>query len=338
LILEKVPLFLLSVASCAVTYYAQRGGGSMVFAYPFPARLGNAVASIAGYLFKTVWPTNLAVMYPHPGLVVPWGEVTVVCMILFAVTIALRLRVRRFPFLPMGWLWFLGTLLPVLGLVQVGEQAMADRYTYVPLTGLFVAAVWGVSEATRDSRKLRSASVAAGVAVLLTLSVAARIQAENWRDSLSLYTHSLSVTEKNWFLRYNIGVLLEERGATREAILNYREALRYRPELSEAHYNLANQLLSLGEVTEAVAHYREAIRIRPGFDEARQNLANAIVSQGRLEEGVALYIDILTRRPIASDIHRNLALTLVRLGRAEEADVYFEMARRLEVGKERPVR
>ena len=251
---------------------------------PFGGRLENAVVSYGAYLVKTAWPAKLAVFYPHPWSVhaaVPAWQVAVAALLLAAATAAALLQAGRRPYLPVGWLWYLGTLVPVIGLVQVGSQAMADRYTYVPLTGIFLAVAWGVPEALRAWRFRRTALALAGAAALLALAAAARVQAGLWKSSTTLFRHALAVTSGNWMIHSNLGFALEKEGLRAEAVSHYREALRIRPECAEAHNNLGVYLWEMGAREEAIRHFREALRHKPGLASARRNLEIAGASATR---------------------------------------------------------
>jgi hypothetical protein len=283
LVLEKVPLFLLSAASAAVTWAAQARGGAVVSPEVFPVlvRFANAILSCAGYLWKAVWPVRLAVCYPHPwesGGAAAW-KIAAAALFLGAVSAgAFRSRIRS-PWLAAGWLWYLGMLVPVIGLVQVGRQAMADRYTYLPLIGVFVAAVWSIGERFRRLRTGRLPSIFVGSILLLALAADARVQAAVWKDDLALYRHALAVTAANWVVEYNLGDALFRRGMAGEAIPHFREAVRLRPDFVTMRVNFAFVLESAGRRDEAEAQYREALRRQPGREEVRRALESLLMER-----------------------------------------------------------
>jgi Tfp pilus assembly protein PilF len=300
LILEKVPLFLLSAASCAVTYYAQKKGGSVDFTYPFPLRVKNAFVSVVGYIGKMIWPADLAVMYPHPGSVfapIPLWKAAVACLLLILITIGVVYRGRRTPYLPMGWFWFLGTLVPVIGLVQVGPQAMADRYCYVPLTGLFVALVWGASTLLSGKIALRRYAVAGGIALVLMLCAAARDRCAFWKDSETLFRHTLSVTSNNPLMENNLGTALFFSGDIPGALLHFRRAVWIKADYHDARLNMAEVLMRENRMDEAISEYREVLRQRPDAYGAHTKLGEALVMAGEWEEGVRHLRQALKLRP-----------------------------------------
>ncbi len=314
---EKIPLLGLALASSVVTVLVQRAGGAVrtVGGYPLAARLANAVQAYAGYLLQTVWPAKLAVFYPHAGDSIDALRLAASLALLTAITIAaLRLRTRA-PYVLLGWSWYLVTLLPVIGLVQVGEQAMADRYTYVPLIGIFIAVAWGVGDVAGRPR------IAGGIAVaaLAALSLAAHVQVRYWKDSETLFRHALRVTEDNYTAHLNLGLALADRGDLERAIGQYREALRLRPDHAGAHNNLGVALTRVGKGSEAVEHYREAIRLDPGNADARFNLGQALVAAGRIDAAMERFREAIRLDPDFVEAHYNYGTLLARQGRWQAA-------------------
>jgi len=308
LLLEKTPLFLAAAASCAVTYLAQEEGGA-ISGFPLPVRAANALTSYAGYLWKTVWPSPLAVYYPHPGDSLPSWKVIGAAFLLIVLSIGSIRSASRRPWLPVGWFWYVGTLVPVIGLVQVGGQAMADRYTYVPLIGIFIAASWGAHDLFSALRLPRPAlPVLAGVA-LLSLLPPARSQLETWRSDVIALEHALEVTSGNWLVHYNLGLTRQRQGNTDEAIRHYRETLRFEAEapatrkhLGMTHNNLGAALEESGRTDEAVEHYREAIRLEPNDPLAHRNLGVSLQRKGRHEEAMYHYREVLRVLPGNTEI------------------------------------
>lgn len=368
LILEKVPLLAMSGLSSWMTLRAQALWGALPAfdRLPLANRLSNAVLSAAAYLEKTVWPSSLAVFYPHPdGAYELWKLVLSAALLAAATVLAVRERVRR-PYFLTGWLWYLGTLVPVLGIVQVGSQAMADRYTYVPLIGVFVAIAWGAPGLFRPSRWKEPLLATLAAGVLLALTAAAWVQASYWKDSLTLFSHAVEVTRDNWVAQMNLGVALGEQGRTEEEIGHYREAIRIRPAYPEALYNLgaalaqkgdldgaiesyrrslalwpANPqvLLNLGlalagkgETKEAEQHYREALRLRPGFPLAHNNLGTLLAHQGKLAEAIPHFREAVRLSPSDYLGRSNLGLAMLREGKREEAAEQFREVLRLRPG------
>ncbi len=326
---EKIPLFALAAASSVVTLVVQRAGGATrsVEGFPLPERLFNAVVAYATYLWKTVWPRDLAVFYPHPGATLAAWKIGLSALVLIAITaVAVRARRSR-PYLIVGWLWYLGMLVPVIGLVQVGSQSMADRYTYLPLIGLFVIVAWVVGDVLPRPGAARLA-VPAAIA-LVALSWSTRAQLGVWRSSETLFEHALAVTERNYVARNNLGLVLAERGLLDEAVTHYEAALSYEPDHAPLHVNLANARLKQARADEAFRHYRRALELDPDSADANYNLGLALARQGRFEEAVARYEKALRAAPEDPELHNNLGSSLARLGAPDEAVEHFTRAIRL---------
>jgi hypothetical protein len=301
LILEKVPLFLLSAASCVVTFYAQKMGGTVgsTEIFPISLRATNALVSVGKYAWKAVWPSDLSVFYPHPAGDFPPGQLILALLFLVGVTALVLRWGRRTPYLPVGWLWFLGTLVPTLGLVQVGGQAMADRYTYIPLTGLFVAAVWGVSDTTDFYPKSRVAAVATGVSVLVALSIVARMQITYWKDTVSLFTHALDVTPVNYTIQRNLGMYqnnlgidMMKNGMYREAVEKFRLALEVLRFDAKVRINLGAALAAVGDLAGAKDQYGEALKIDGNSPTAHYNMGMALVREGKPAEAIVHFREV----------------------------------------------
>ena len=330
LVLEKWPLLLLTAASATVTWVAQQRAGAIrpLEAFPPAVRLAQAPVSAARYLLKTLWPFDLAVFYPHPAAVPPWWHLALAAATLAGIT-ALAVRTRRTrPFIAVGWLWFLGTLVPVIGLVQVGNQLIADRYTYLPLIGLFVAAVWSVAR----ERGQRTLLTAAAVVFLAVMTVFSRAQIGAWRNGETLFTHALARTQDNWLAHNILGTIRLREGRLVAATDHFREAVRIRPEYRIAHFNLANALAARGELAAAAPHYEEALHLDPPYPGAYRNYGNALMSQGRFERAAAVYRSALDLEPASAENHRNLGEAYLRLGRGEDARGEFKEALRLRPG------
>jgi len=298
LVLEKVPLLGLSIASSVTTILAQRAGGAMVdlASLPIPARFANALVGYTVYLGKTLWPIDLAVLYPHPTTFPGW-RVAAAALILGAVSVgAWRWRLRR-PWLAVGWCWFLGTLVPVIGLVQVGVQSVADRYTYLPGIGLFIIAAWGLAELTAAWGLPARAKSLAAVSLLATLSVATWTQLGHWCDAESLFSHAVRVTRDNHVAHYNLGLALARQGKIDTAIDHFSEAARIHPGYAEAHHNLGTALLRQGQLEPAAEHLGEARRLSPEVPMVHLNHARVLQEMGRTADAADAYRDALRRRP-----------------------------------------
>ncbi len=338
--LEKVPLFALSIASCAVTYVAQARGEAIrtTELYPPAVRVGNAVVSYARYAWKAIWPSNLAVYYPHPaslGRGVPLIEVVAAGSFLVAVTFVSIRSFRRRPYLTAGWMWFLGTLVPVIGLVQVGGQAMADRYTYIPLVGLFLMAAWGTWDLLSGIARGRAAYAAGWGAIVLCLCAASYVQAGYWRDSVTLLTRTLQVTKDNWLAHNNLGNAFLGRGRPQEAIPHLEISLRLKPGNALAHANLGNAYRLTGRMDEGEAQYREALRLDPGNVAAKINMAVVLAGEGRIDEAILQLQEVGRIAPGQWEARYNLGILLRQRGREEEAVAMLREAARLNPWDER---
>lgn len=318
-LLEKVPLLLVAILSSVVTYGAQKGAGavSVLEALPLGDRIQNALVSYVAYLAKMFWPAKLAGLYPYhslsPALV--FGS----AILLVGITTSVIVAAKRYPYLLVGWLWYLGALLPVIGLIQVGIQARADRFTYIPLIGPFMMVAWGASDLAVHWPRRREVLNTAAIAVVLACTVTARAQAGYWRDSLTFWQHTVDVTTDNARAHGNLGLLLVDLGRPSEAIVHYTEAIRISPELADVHSNLGNALAGQGKTADAVSHYREALRIDPNQLTAHNGLGSALDDQGKYDEAITHYRDALRIDPGSAMIHNNLGAALVNQGKPEEA-------------------
>lgn len=334
LMLEKVPFLALSAIASLVAILCQQRAGAMTSTAEIAlgARVANAAVSYVRYLGKTVWPTSLAVFYPHPNLPggTPWTawQVTGAGALLAALSAAVWASRRGYAMT--GWLWYLGTLVPVIGLVQVGGQAMADRYTYLPLIGVFIVAVWGGAEvmgvAGRRTPFLHSLLTAAAVLAMAGLLVGARTQARHWRDSTSLSRRALDVAPGSAHMHTNLGISLQTAGKLDEAIAEYRRAVEINPTFAKAHSNLGVALQAQGKLDEAVAHYRLAVQLEPGFAKAYTNLGNVLQAQGHLDEAIAYYRRALDADPDHVLAHERLGAALALTGQLDEAIRHYRRA------------
>jgi hypothetical protein len=319
---EKIPLFLLSLGSCAVTYAVQKAGGavSSESGIPFGFRVANAAVSYAGYLGKTVWPGSLAVFYPHPWgahVDIPAMKIAGSVILIGSLTVISLRWALRFPYLVTGWFWYLGTLVPVIGLVQVGTQAMADRYTYIPLTGLFIMVAWGVPHALGEWRFRRISLGAAGVGAILVLLVSSWHQTSYWRGGVPLFERALEVTSSNWVAHFCLGTALASEGKIDGGVVHYREALRIKPDYYEASYNLANARKKQGRIEEAVAQYYETLRINSNMFGAHNNLGIILAERGMLEQAIVHFREALRIRPGDAVASGNLNTALRSRGSTE---------------------
>lgn len=283
LVLEKIPLLVLAFLSCVATYLAQSRGGAVTALQiiPLGTRLANALVSCLLYIYKTIRPADLAAFYPHPGLLPLW-QVFGAALFLVAVTYAVFRTAKSYPFLPVGWLWFTGALVPVIGIVQAGAQAMADRYTYIPSIGLFVMAAWGIPQLFVKPRH-KQALAAISALVLLWFFVLTQTQVTYWHDSLALCDHALSVTQDNYYMYNNRGHALENRGDYTRAVEDFTRAIKIDPRYADAYNNRGVAYGYLGDHEKAVRDYDRAIEINPDHANAYFNRG---VDRGELGDSV----------------------------------------------------
>jgi len=328
LLWEKAPLFAMSAASCVVTAMVQGNSGAVrtMEEFPLSERCANAALAYISYLGKTFWPSSLAVFYPHShsGLFT-WAALGSLLLLAGATVLALRLA-KRAPYVSCGWFWYLGTLVPVIGLVQVGEQALADRYTYLPLIGIFIAIAWGLAEIPRKVPRARVAVPAVAAASLVALFPVTRLQTGYWADTGALFEHALAVTSGNYEAHNEIGVLRFNQGKTDEAIAHYEEAVRIDPEYGDAQNNLGFAFAQEGRTAEAIAHYQEAIRIDPDFAAAHINLGAELGALDRVPEAIGHFMEALRIKPDSAQAMNDLGLALVKLNRWPEALTRFRQA------------
>jgi protein O-mannosyl-transferase len=323
LALEKAPLLALSIASCLVTLWAQRAHAvRSLQEFPFGVRIENAIVAYAAYLVKTVWPADLAVLYPHPGAGLETWKILVSLLALAAITwLSLALR-RGKPWLPVGWLWYVGMLVPVIGFVQVGQAGMADRYTYLPSIGLALMVCWSVPATV--------GTAAAAGAASLVLAVGTWRQARHWKDSVSLFTRAVEVTKDNGIAHANLGLALYKRGDATEAIRHYREAIRIFPGFVEAHTNLGVALAQSGHVEEGIAEHRRALELDPSDPDAYNNLGAAYYGAHRLDEAIEAFGRAVRLAPDHADATYNLGTALAAQQRWPEAASTLRAAVRLD--------
>ena len=333
LVTEKTPFFALTALASIVTFLVQQQAGAVktVQSLPLAVRSGNALISYCRYLGKLFWPTNLTVLYPFPGHW-PMEKVLLAGGLIAGISAVLFVRRRRYPFLLMGWLWYCGTLVPVIGLVQVGEQAMADRYAYIPSLGVLVLTIWGACELTSRWRYHVIALSVAGSAAIVLCMVLTRQQLGHWQDSEALFRHALELTENNYFAHCALGNALLKQGRNDEASSQYREAIRLQPDYSLAHNNFGNALLRQGQIDAAISQYQEAIRLQPDYVLAHNNLGNALYRKGGDDEAIRQYQEAIRLQPDYADAHNDLGVALYRKGRNSEAISQFQEALRLKRG------
>ncbi|MBK5273631.1 MAG: tetratricopeptide repeat protein [Desulfuromonadales bacterium] len=327
LIKEKIPFFACSLISGIVTIYAQHEGGavSSFESISLIYRIENAMIAYVKYIGKTVWPHDLAVLYPLPSEFQFWQ---IICSLSFLllVSIAVIATRLRFPYLLVGWFWFIVTLLPVIGLIQVGSQSMADRYSYIPSIGLFIIAAWGVPDLIRGMQHRDGILALVGSAVIFASVVLTWQQLRYWRDSISLYQHSLQVAPGSYSVHYNLGLALAEKGNLNAAIHQYHEAIRIRPNHPDSHGSLGLALAEKGDLDAAIRECQVALQLSPNDAKAHYNLGFTLDMNGNLEAAIREYQEAIRISPNNLKAHNNLGVALVRKGDLDSAIREYKVA------------
>jgi Tfp pilus assembly protein PilF len=328
LVWEKIPFFILTAIASVVTYIVQQKGGavSTLEEIPFYARVVNSIVSYVSYMGKMIWPANLAVFYPHPGMLPHWQVLGAALFLLIVTLIVLRMA-RSFPYVAVGWLWYLGTLVPVIGIVQVGMQGMADRYTYVPLIGLFIIAAWTTADlAKKWPFRIYVVTLSAGI-ILSVLTYTAWTYLQSWQNTVTIFQHALKTTRNNFIAHFNMGDAL--RGDKRkidEAIAHYVEALRIAPNNPVVHNSLGNALSTKGKLDEAIVHYVSAIRIKPDYAAAYNHLGLALLRQGKIDEAIVNITKAIKIDPHMAEAYNNMGAVFVAQGKPDQAIANFTRA------------
>lgn len=327
LLLEKIPLFILSALSSVITFLVQQQSGAVqsLETVPFAQRLANAVISYGDYILKTLYPEKLALFYPYPRTFPLWRIGAAILILTLISALSIRF-IREKPFLMVGWLWFLGTLVPVIGLVQVGGQSMADRYTYIPLIGLFIMIAWSIPAPAAEKKGFRAGIGAVGMVIVMALWTSARIQTRYWKDSRTLFERALQVTSNNAIMHNSLGTALLNDNKINEALYHYREALEIWPEFIDALYNLGVALAKNGNGDEAIRAFIKTLTLDPEYIPAHNNLADALMQKGDLKGAVRHLQFVLERRPNHVEANINMGVALTRLGQVEAAISHYQRA------------
>lgn len=328
LVLEKVPLVVLAIADCLITMIAQRESGSVVTvqAVPVGLRIENAIVSYTVYVGKLLWPHNLAIFYPYPKSSLPAWQVALAALILLGAFVALLAASIRFRYTGVGWLWFLGSLIPVIGLVQVGGQSMADRYQYVPMLGILTLIVWGLTDLTGRHRLLRNLVVWSGVAVILILAIVARLQLGYWADSEALFNHAQSVTQNNYIAYNNLGEAVADKSRTGEAFGWFDRSVAANPDYAAAQQNLGMALIQQGDLDNGIAHLTRATQLDPQAYDAFNKLGAGLARKGQLNESIAALSRALEINPGFAPALANMAIVLEQQEKFDESAATFEKA------------
>jgi tetratricopeptide (TPR) repeat protein len=330
IVLEKIPFLILSAISCTITIHAQKASGAMALtnAYPILLRMKNAIVSYWLYIYKTLWPTKLAVLYPY-DFGIPSGKVLFAMAAISAITVfSIRLR-KSHPWLVVGWFWYLGTLLPVIGLVQVGTQAMADRYTYVPIIGLFIMVAW---ETDWQLSKLHFGNLVGSivvVALILTCSLLSWKQAGYWKNSATLFHRAIDVTQNNYVAHNNLGQYLSSQGLFDEALIHYRKALAIAPRFEVAYLSMGNDQMNMGKFDEAMKFFDQGLQTNPNNPSLLNNMGNAHFKKGLYNKAAQYYARAIQADPRYAEAYNNLGGALVKRQRYDDAVILFQKALQL---------
>ena len=327
LILEKIPLFLLAAVGSILTYGAQKSGGAVttLTVLPLDVRISNAVISYISYLKKTFLPLHLSILYPHPQSIPGW-QVAGSALLLGLISFLAVKAVRRHPYVMVCWLWYGVALIPMIGIVQVGVQAMADRYAYIPLIGIFILLVWSMADISSNwgYRKIKLASIA-GI-LIITLIGITRAQVQTWRNSISVFGHALSATTGNYLAHNQMGMALAGLGRIDEALIHYAKAIEINPKFESAHFSVGVALFLKGRFDEAADSFSRALKINPLNPETHNNLGAVRFRQGDINRAIRHFRRALSLDPRFADAHKNLAGAFYEKGAFSKAAVHYRSA------------
>ncbi|MGD0786320.1 MAG: tetratricopeptide repeat protein [Sedimentisphaerales bacterium] len=326
LVWEKIPFIVFSIASSVITFLAQQNSEAIFASLALKFRIGNAFISYARYIEKMIWPSRLAVFYPNPYENVSVLYAVISAAVLLIVTILVIRLAKNHRYLVTGWFWYLGTLIPVIGFIQVGRHAMADRYTYITLTGLFIIIAWGLPQLTAKWPQRKIALGVSMVIVLTALGICAHRQVSYWKNSFVLFSHALAVTQNNYIAYNNLGIAYVDLGRWSEAIDNCKQAIKIKPNLAESHVNLGIAYSNLGRWPEAIDAYKQAIKIKPDSAKAYYNLGVAYGELGRSTEAIEAFKQAILIKSDYAKAHLNLGVAYGKLGRLSEAIEAFKQA------------
>jgi len=331
LVKEKIPLFLLSVGSCVATFFTPEKVLDME-RVPLLERIGNAVVSYGIYLRQMVYPAGLAVPYPNPPHGRPFWQIALALVLLAAISTSVLACRKKRPYLLVSWLWYLGMLVPSIGIVQISNYAHADRYTYLPGIGLVLAGTWAVADWSAGWKHRREALGGLMAAVIVAFAACAWTQTGYWKDNETLWPHTLACTTSNYVAHYDFGIALDTKGKVDEAISQYEAALQIQPAYGVAHNNLGIDLGKKGRVDEAIAHFQQALQLAPDYAPAHYNLGIALLKKGKLDDAITHFQQALQTAPNYAAAHYNLGKVLLQTGRADEAITHFQKTLQLAPG------
>jgi tetratricopeptide (TPR) repeat protein len=319
LILEKVPFLALSAVFSVITIFTQKSEEALALNLSLTIRISNAMVSYLAYIRKMVWPSGLAAFYPHPGSNLPLWQAGAAFAVLAGISVLAIYLAQRRKYLFTGWFWYIGTLAPVIGLVQIGSYAMADRFTYIPLTGLFIIIAWGADGLLAGRPKGKIVLSISAAAALSALLICTSFQVRYWRNNTTLFEHAIKVTTNNFLAYNNVGFAYGELGRWTEAMEAFRQAIKIRPDYTEAYNNLGVAYNKFGRYAEEIEAYKQAVKIKPDYAKAHYNLGVAYSKLGRLTEAMEAFQQAINLKPDYVEAHYNLGVAYGELGRWTEA-------------------
>lgn len=319
-IYEKLPLFFFSLLSSLITLktHLKAGAISSFYSLPIQLRIENAIVSYTKYIFKMFWPTRLAVLYPHP-IHIPFFEFIAATLILFSITCLVFLLNNKKPYLIVGWLYYLGTLFPVIGIIQVGIQAMADRFTYIPLIGLFIMIVFGVSDLVNRFKLNKTIFISLGIFILLILAILSSMQVARWRDSITLFNHTLNVTSNNYIIHNNLGVSFMRQKKYNEAFINFKKAIEIKPNYADSIFNLGILSLIRGDDEEALRFFNLALKYQPDNPTIHNLIGTILAKKGFLNEAMTSFNEAIKIKKDYGEVYYNIGTCLLMQGKFYDA-------------------
>jgi len=330
-IFEKLPFLILSIIAAGVVYVIQKQEGTVksLAEFSLPYRIENALVSYVTYIFRMIWPVRLAVFYPHSIDNLPFWNVVAAALLLVGITTVAVLKVRQYPYFMVGWSWYLITLVPVAGFVQVGVQASADRYTYIPLTGLFIIIAWGIPDILARLPYKKTVFQLSASILLLALGVITNCQARYWRNDITLYRHAAEVVRNNWWAHLALGGALLSENKLDEASVNFTRVLQIEPGSPKALSGLGIISFKKGDFDRAVTYFTDALTQNPDFAEAQNNLGYILMNQGKLDDAAAHFEQALRVKPDFAEAHFNLSMVLSKQGKSDKAFAHYDEVLRL---------
>jgi tetratricopeptide (TPR) repeat protein len=331
LLVEKIPFFVLSIISSVITFLVQQNAGAVndIDIFSLNNRIANVFLSYAQYIAKMFWPSNLAIFYHFDAASVQFLQVAMCVLLLLVISFLVVRLGRNQKYLPVGWFWFLIALVPVIGIVQVGSKAYADRYTYIPYIGLFIMLAWGMPQLLS---KLPYRKIILGLsmaAVLTSLGICAHQQMSHWKNSLTLFSHAVEVTQNNWLAYNRLGVAYARLGRLSQATEAFSQAVQIKPNFAEAHFNLGVAYGRLGNNTEAIDAYKQTIRLSPGYIMAYNNLGAVYSKLGRYNEAIDIYKQAVKIKPDLAEAHNNLGFAYLAIGERNSALAEYNILKSL---------